>query len=149
MFKAGEPVSEVKEIHLYVMLFLLAAAFLGMTASYYLSHSMSKPILKLNSFMQKAEGGDFSTLYQEDRQDEIGLLGRSFNSLMLRIKELMSLTEKQERQKREAELRALQAQINPHFLYNTLDTINWMARKREPMRSRIWYRLYQSCFASP
>ncbi|ASB91075.1 MULTISPECIES: sensor histidine kinase [Bacillus] len=130
VFKAGEPVSEVKEIHLYVMLFLLAAAFLGMTASYYLSHSMSKPILKLNSFMQKAEGGDFSTLYQEDRQDEIGLLGRSFNSLMLRIKELMSLTEKQERQKREAELRALQAQINPHFLYNTLDTINWMARKK-------------------
>lgn len=130
VFKTDEPVFEVKEIHLYVMLFLLTAAFLGMTASYYLSHSMSKPILKLNSFMQKAEGGDFSTLYEEDRQDEIGLLGRSFNSLMLRIKELMTLTERQERQKREAELRALQAQINPHFLYNTLDTINWMARKK-------------------
>ncbi|MGR3205277.1 cache domain-containing sensor histidine kinase [Bacillus glycinifermentans] len=130
VFKTGEPVFEVKEIHLYVMLFLFTAAFLGMTASYYLSHSMSKPILKLNSFMQKAEGGDFSTLYEEDRQDEIGLLGRSFNSLMLRIKELMLLTEKQERQKREAELRVLQAQINPHFLYNTLDTINWMARKK-------------------
>ncbi|KAA6449545.1 HAMP domain-containing protein [Bacillus swezeyi] len=130
VFKTGEPVFEVKEIHLYVLLFLLAAAFLGMTASYYLSYSMSRPILKLNSFMQKAESGDFSTLYQENRQDEIGLLGKSFNRLMLRIQELMSVTEKQERQKREAELRALQAQINPHFLYNTLDTINWMARKK-------------------
>ncbi len=130
VFKKSEPVFEVKEIHLYVLLFLLAAGFLGLTASYYLSYSMSRPILKLTSFMQKAEGGDFSTLYQENRQDEIGLLGKSFNRLMLRIKELMFVTEKQERQKREAELRVLQAQINPHFLYNTLDTINWMARKK-------------------
>ncbi|MDA7026459.1 sensor histidine kinase [Bacillus sp. CLL-7-23] len=130
VFKADEPVLEVKNIHLYVLLFLLVLAFLGMTASYYLSYSMSKPILRLNSFMNQAESGNFSTLYQEDRQDEIGLLGKSFNSLMLKIKELMVLTEKQERQKREAELRVLQAQINPHFLYNTLDTINWMARKK-------------------
>ncbi|WP_317134959.1 cache domain-containing sensor histidine kinase [Bacillus changyiensis] len=130
VFKASEPVLEVKNIHLYVLLFLLVVAFLGMIASYYLSYSMSKPILSLNSFMKQAESGDFSILYQEDRQDEIGLLGKSFNSLMLKIKELMVLTEKQERQKREAELRVLQAQINPHFLYNTLDTINWMARKQ-------------------
>ncbi|MCY9449977.1 sensor histidine kinase [Bacillus haynesii] len=130
VFKAGEPVFEVKEIHLYVLLFLLTAAFLGMSASYYLSHSMSRPILKLNAVMKTAESGNFSTFYQEEREDEIGLLGKSFNRLMMRIRELMSVTERQERQKREAELRALQAQINPHFLYNTLDTINWMARKK-------------------
>ncbi len=86
VFKAGEPVFEVKEIHLYVLLFLLTAAFLGMSASYYLSHSMSRPILKLNAVMKTAESGNFSTFYQEEREDEIGLLGKSFNRLMMRIR---------------------------------------------------------------
>jgi two-component system sensor histidine kinase YesM len=58
------------------------------------------------------------------------MLGRSFNKMISKINSLIILTERQERQKREAELRSLQAHIKPHFLYNTLDTINWMARKR-------------------
>ena len=61
---------------------------------------MSRPILKLNAVMKTAESGNFSTLYQEEREDEIGLLGKSFNRLMFRIRELMSVTERQERQKR-------------------------------------------------
>src|SRR5690606_34840570 len=62
--------------------------------------------------------------------DEIGMLGRSFNQMLTQINRLISLTERQERQKREAELRSLQAHIRPHFLYNTLDTIQWMARNQ-------------------
>lgn len=57
------------------------------------------------------------------------MLGRRFNMMMRRIKKLIALVERQERQKREAELRSLQAHIKPHFLYNTLDTIQWLARK--------------------
>lgn len=81
--------------------------------------------------MRKAEGGNFNVRYQEKRYDEVGLLGRSFNKMLIKINELMHITERQERQKRDAEFRSLQANINPHFLYNTLDTIQWMARKQQ------------------
>ena len=63
------------------------------------------------------------------RTDEVGMLGRSFNNMLMQITKLIGLVEKEQRQKREAELRSLQAQIKPHFLYNTFDTILWLARK--------------------
>jgi two-component system sensor histidine kinase YesM len=91
---------------------------------------MSRPIHQLMSFMQKAESGDLTILYWGEREDEVGMLGRSFNTMLAQMSRLLSLTELQGRQKREAELRSLQAHIKPHFLYNTLDTIHWMARNK-------------------
>jgi two-component system sensor histidine kinase YesM len=79
--------------------------------------------------MITAERGDLTVEHEEKKQDEIGMLGRSFNKMIVRIRGLLDLYERQERKKREAELRALQEHIKPHFLYNTLDTIQWMARK--------------------
>lgn len=130
VFPSDEPVSEMREIRFYVISFAFLICLLGITASYYLSHSMSRPIGQLMSFMQKAESGDLTIRYWGDRQDEVGKLGRSFNLMLAQINRLISLSELQERQKREAELRSLQAHIKPHFLYNTLDTIQWMARRR-------------------
>ncbi|MBD8070597.1 sensor histidine kinase [Bacillus sp. PS06] len=130
VFSPSESVMEVRQIHFYVFSYLFVVCLFGVGASYYLSHSMSRPIRQLNRFMNKAEAGDLTIRYIGDRQDEIGMLGRSFNTMLVQINHLLSLTELQERQKREAELRALQSHIKPHFLYNTLDTINWMARKR-------------------
>ncbi|MBD3922609.1 sensor histidine kinase [Paenibacillus sp. PR3] len=130
VFPSDEPVSEMREIRFYVISFAFLVCLLGITASYYLSHSMSRPIGQLMSFMQKAESGDLTIRYWGDRQDEVGKLGRSFNLMLAQINRLITLTELQERQKREAELRSLQAHIKPHFLYNTLDTIQWMARRR-------------------
>lgn len=80
--------------------------------------------------MQKAESGDLTSRYKAGGMDEVGRLGRSFNTMIEQIHKLISLTERQERKKREAELHSLQANIKPHFLYNTLDTIQWMARKK-------------------
>ncbi|KKI94183.1 histidine kinase [Bacillus sp. SA1-12] len=130
IFSTDESIIEVKTIHLYVISFVFFVCLFGITASYYLSNSMSKPIVQLMSFMRKVESGNLSIRYKGDRKDEIGMLGRSFNHMIVKVNDLISLTEQQERQKREAELRSLQAHIKPHFLYNTLDTINWMARKR-------------------
>ena len=110
--------------------FLFVVCLFGVAASYTLSQSISRPIWQLMSFMQKAESGDLTTRYWGNRQDEVGMLGRSFNRMLLQIRKLMKLSELRERQKREAELRSLQAHIKPHFLYNTLDTIHWMARKK-------------------
>lgn len=120
----------VREITFNVVSFVFVVCMLGMTASFYLAYSISRPIGQLMSFMSKAESGDLNVRYWGDRSDEIGMLGRSFNTMLAQISRLLTLTELQERQKREAELRSLQAHIKPHFLYNTLDTIHWMARNK-------------------
>ncbi|UOQ84137.1 cache domain-containing sensor histidine kinase [Gracilibacillus salinarum] len=131
VFPAEETVFGLKEINFYLVAFIFIIMLFGIPVSYFLSYSISKPIVQLVSFMRKAEHGDFKVRYQEKREDEIGLLGRSFNTMVRKINQLMHLTERQERQKRDAEFRSLQANINPHFLYNTLDTIQWMARKQK------------------
>lgn len=131
IFSTKETIEEARTIHLYVIWFVFFVCLFGVTASYYLSNSMSNPIIQLMSDMRKVESGQLSVRYKGDRKDEIGMLGKSFNKMIIKMNHLLSLTERQEKQKREAELRSLQAHIKPHFLYNTLDTISWMARKRK------------------
>lgn len=133
VFSTNESVMEARQINFYVITFLFIVCAFGIGASYYLSYSMSRPINQLNAFMNQVESGDLSIRYKGDRADEIGMLGRSFNKMLEQISKLISLIEIQERQKRDAELQTLQSQIKPHFLYNTLDTINWMARKKEAL----------------
>lgn len=130
IFPMEESAYGVREITFNVVTFVFVVCMLGMTASFYLAYSISRPIGQLASFMSKAQSGDLTIRYWGQRSDEIGLLGQSFNTMLAQIGRLLSLTELQERQKREAELRSLQAHIKPHFLYNTLDTIHWMARNR-------------------
>ncbi|MFC4402166.1 cache domain-containing sensor histidine kinase [Gracilibacillus xinjiangensis] len=133
VFPAEESLFELREIRFYLTVFIFIIMIFGIPVSYYLSQSISKPIVELMTFMRKAESGDLNVRYMDKRYDEIGLLGRSFNTMLQKLLELISLTERQERQKRDAEFRSLQANINPHFLYNTLDTIQWMARKHKAM----------------
>src|SRR5690606_967843 len=69
------------------------------------------------------EMGNFQVDLRVDRSDEIGLLARSFNSMISKIRELIQKNYYIEIRQKEAELYALQAQINPHFMYNTLETM--------------------------
>ncbi|MCC3356789.1 cache domain-containing sensor histidine kinase [Bacillus sp. REN16] len=131
VFPTKETIYEISEIQFYLVVFVFIILLFGIAVSYVLSISISKPIGQLMTFMRKAEGGELGVRYIEKRDDEIGMLGRSFNKMLKQINELLRLTERHERQKREAEFRSLQANINPHFLYNTLDTIQWMARKQK------------------
>lgn len=85
------------------------------------------PIKRLEECMQRAEDDNFSNRFEVDSNDEIGHLGKNFNNLMDKINELFSEIYREQGLKREAEINALQAQINPHFLYNTLNTLKWMA----------------------
>ncbi|GGJ58076.1 two-component system sensor histidine kinase YesM [Anoxybacillus voinovskiensis] len=130
VFSNQESALEIKEIRFYVTCFVFFVCFVGLGASYYLARSLSRPIGQLISFMEKAEAGDLTSRYRENRSDEIGMLGKSFNKMLDQIQRFISLVEWKERQRWEAELRSLQEHIKPHFLYNTLDTIHWMARKR-------------------
>jgi two-component system sensor histidine kinase YesM len=130
VFPTQESAAEVREIQFYVVSFVFLICVMGITASLYVSHSISRPLQQLQSFMQKAESGDLTVRLTSSRQDEIGMLGKSFNKMLVQLRRLLELTELQERQKREAELKSLQAHIKPHFLYNTLDTIHWLARRK-------------------
>ncbi|QDY85812.1 sensor histidine kinase [Paenibacillus polymyxa] len=129
VFPARESTLEVRQIQFYVVCFVFIVCLFGLTASLRLSSSIARPIFRLMSYMRKAETGDLTVRQWSERGDEIGMLGRSFNRMLEQIRRLMSLSELRERQKRDAELRSLQEHIKPHFLYNTLDTIHWMARK--------------------
>ncbi len=131
VFPLEETIFELREIRFYLIGFIFLLMVFGIHISYVLSNSLSHPITQLMRFMRKAEAGEFHVRYKEKRNDEIGMLGRSFNKMLQQINHLILLTKRHEREKRDAEFRSLQANINPHFLYNTLDTIQWMARKRD------------------
>jgi two-component system sensor histidine kinase YesM len=77
--------------------------------------------------MERIEMGEINTAVSVTGQKEIVMLGRSFNRMIDKIRELMDRIVKEQREKRKTELRALQNQINPHFLYNSLDSIVWLA----------------------
>ena len=86
-----------------------------------------KGIEQLKSNMESVEQGTLEMTVHSDSQDEIGELIRGFNKMLIRIKQLIEEVYESKIKQKEYEMRALQAQINPHFLYNSLSLINWIA----------------------
>ncbi|WP_307417065.1 sensor histidine kinase [Paenibacillus sp. W2I17] len=129
VFPTRDSISEVRQIQFYVVSFVFVVCLFGLSASLWFSRSIAQPIFRLMSYMRRAETGNLRPGRWSNRADEIGMLGNSYNRMLAQIRQLISLNELRERQKRDAEMRSLQEHIKPHFLYNTLDTIHWMARK--------------------
>ncbi len=128
VFSLDEALKEVMSIRYYSMLIGIITLVMAVIASLFFTSSMVKPVKRLQRLMKIAEGGDFNVRFESSGNDEISQLGNSFNTMLGEIKKLVNMVYIEQKSKREAELKILQAQIKPHFLYNTLDTIQWMAQ---------------------
>ena len=107
---------------------VLASVFLMIQAL-----AITKPLARLKTGMKQVQDKNFDLQLENDRKDEIGELTETFNYMVNRIHILVNQVYQEKIAQKTAEIEALQAQINPHFLYNTLDTINWMLIDRDEM----------------
>lgn len=120
--------SEIDRLQMWVLIGSAHVFLLVLLAGLIYTGQITKPIAKLKKQMKVVESGDFSVRTDTQINNELGDLGESFNHMIEKVQELMNEVVASERNKNELELEVLHAQINPHFLYNTLNTIRWMAK---------------------
>jgi len=118
-------------IILYSILLPCVIGF-SIAAAWIISASIYIPIKKLQDLTATITKNDLQALLSSENVDEITELGMSFNIMTSKIREMLDSKVREQENLKKAELKALQAQINPHFLYNTLDTIVWMSESNQP-----------------
>lgn len=99
---------------------------LGLLCAWLLSRYLSKPVNELDEAMKRVEKGDYDAELSSGREDEMGRLTASFNRMTREYRQNLERSVQRERELNETELSMMQAQLNPHFLYNTLDSIKWL-----------------------
>lgn len=120
--------AEINQLQAIVLLGGIFFLSLILLIGYVYISSTTRPITRIIHQMKKVEAGDMSVRVDTKIQNEIGELGESFNHMVKQVDELMEANLMAERNRQELELEVLHAQINPHFLYNTLSTIRFMAK---------------------
>lgn len=119
------PITRIALIAMFVM------ALMSVIAMIILTSFVTKRIRRLRSGMKEVEQGNLEAEITSDSQDEIGDLVNGFDSMLLQLNTLIKEVYEGRIKEKEYEMKALQAQINPHFLYNTLSLINWKAIEAE------------------
>ena len=106
---------------------LIGILSIGILLMILMNRMITVPVSKLQTRMVRIAGGDFSRDPSVEWEHELGDIGRGINDLSENVSELMEKRLEDEKQKQDLEYKMLQSQINPHFLYNTLNSIKWMA----------------------
>ncbi|MFX3635052.1 MAG: sensor histidine kinase [Candidatus Pristimantibacillus sp.] len=139
-----ELLKESNRIGTATALIAFIIAFVAIAISYLISGSITRPLLQVKKMMVEWARGqrEFNENFADD---EVGAIGETFKRMAVENKELNEKLVHTELREREAELKALQAQIKPHFLYNTLDSIYWMATlKKNEEAAQMTLALSQS-----
>lgn len=121
----------VQPILLVAAVAILVSMFAGIACIHITSEFITKRIKKLQKTMKNLETGTLGTVLENDSADEIGDLINGYNSMSKRLDDTVNEMYRSKIKEKEYEMRALQAQINPHFLYNSLSMINWKALEAE------------------
>ena len=120
-------ISSVQPILIIAGVAILVSMFAGITCIHIISEFITKRIKKLQKTMKATETGNLGMVIENDSADEIGDLINGYNSMSKRLDETVNEVYQSKIKEKEYEMRPLQAQINPHFLYNSLSIINWKA----------------------
>lgn len=120
-------VSDTEPIKNVIYVSIIIAFMAMLVGTFWVSHFVTRRIAYLRDGMKSAEKGDFTVRVETEDKDEIGELIRGYNSLLGKIQTLIKEVYESEITQKKYEMKALQNQINPHFLYNSLSLINWKA----------------------
>lgn len=119
------------EIRNFIVFLYIFGGSIAYAMAMFLSKSLTDRIHRLSEQMVEVQRGKLDIVSEDDSQDELGQLSKSFNYMLEQLRHFFKKTYEAGQEIKSAELKALQAQINPHFLYNTLDMINWKAMDKK------------------
>jgi two-component system, sensor histidine kinase YesM len=124
-----EIVEESRKLRNDLLVLLLLITTVAYFIAHLLAHSITRRISQLSTHLKDVQHGGLVALPKHQGRDEVGELIHSYNYMINKIEHMNKEQYRLGQEMKNAELKALQSQINPHFLYNTLDMINWMANK--------------------
>ncbi|MFD0676715.1 MULTISPECIES: sensor histidine kinase [unclassified Paenibacillus] len=127
----SELFNKVNSIGLVIVTVMLLVIVFAAVLSNIVAHIITKPLIKLTYTVNRIEEGNLSIRYKTFPSNEIGVLSRGIQEMMLRINNLLKEVKEEQEKKRSAELAVLQSQIKPHFLYNTLFSIKQLCEMEE------------------
>ncbi|GGF88049.1 sensor histidine kinase YesM [Paenibacillus albidus] len=135
MISEKKMAEQFRGVKMVMLVILLAILILALIAFFGFHYTIIRPILRLKIETGRVAGGDFSARVPVNSRDEISELNRKFNEMVMTIQQLIEHKYKLELRERESELKLMQNQMDPHFLYNTLDMIRWTARLEQAEQS--------------
>lgn len=127
LLSKDEIFQQTQEVAQIIILLTVVGVSFTCLASFLVSKMYTRRLDKLVDVMGNVQNGDLDAQFKDNTNDEIGKLSHAFQYMMTELKSLMAQQYKSGKAVKSAQFKALQAQINPHFLYNTLDLINWEA----------------------